>query len=64
MLHLRRFLHALHAIIVKNHDGQCAYHDDMGEIMQKLIGADVIVMDRTVYVYSISTQLKTVINRF
>ena len=44
--------------------GQCAYHDDMEEIMQKLIGADVIVMDRTVYVYSISTQLKTVINRF
>ena len=64
MLHLRRLLHVLHAIIVKNHDGQCAYLDDMEEIMQKLMGADVIVMDRTVYVYSISTQLKTVINRF
>lgn len=64
MLHLRRLLHVLHAIIVKNHDGRYAYHDDMEEIMQKLIGADVIVMDRTVYVYSISTQLKTVIDRF
>lgn len=63
-MHLRRLLHALHAFIVKNLDGQCAYHDDMEEIMQKLIGVDVIVMDRTVYVYSISTQLKTVINRF
>lgn len=63
-MHLRRFFHALHASIVKNHDGRYAYHDDMEEIMQKLIAADVIVMDRTVYVYSISTQLKTVINRF
>lgn len=64
MLHLRRLLHVLHASIVKNHDGQCVYHDDMEEIMQKLIGADVIVMDSSVYVYSISAQLKTVIDRF
>ena len=49
---------------VKKHDGQCAYHDDMEKIMQKLIGADVIVMDSSVYVYSISAQLKTVIDCF
>ena len=48
MLHLRRLLHVLHAIIVKNHDGRYAYHDDMEEIMQKLIGADEIESDSVI----------------
>ncbi len=43
--------------------GKCIIDDDMGEIMQKIIDADVIVLSSPVYFYSIDAQLKTVIDR-
>lgn len=43
--------------------GVCAIKDDMAEIMQKLIEADVIVLASPVYFYSIDAQLKAVIDR-
>ena len=46
----------------KSH-GVCAKKDDMGEILQKMIDADVIVLASPVYFYSINAQLKTVIDR-
>ncbi len=45
------------------HGGECCIKDDMGEILQKMLEADVIVMSSPVYFYSISAQLKTVIDR-
>lgn len=44
-------------------NGVCAIKDDMPEIMQKLIEADVIVLASPVYFYSIDAQLKAVIDR-
>lgn len=44
-------------------DGKCVIDDDMTEIMQKLIDADVIVLASPVYFYSIDAQLKAVIDR-
>ncbi len=44
-------------------NGVCAIKDDMAEIMQKLINADVVVMASPVYFYSISAQLKALIDR-
>ncbi len=44
-------------------DGRCIIDDDMGEIMQRIIDADVIVLASPVYFYSIDGQLKTVIDR-
>lgn len=46
-----------------SHDGQCAHQDDMAEILQKMIDADVLVLGSPVYFYSISAQLKAVIDR-
>lgn len=43
--------------------GICAIKDDMAEILQKMIDADVIVLASPVYFYSIDAQLKTVIDR-
>lgn len=43
--------------------GQCVMKDDMGEILQKMIDADVLVLASPVYFYSIDAQLKAVIDR-
>ena len=47
----------------KNNGGRCALNDDMGEILQKIIDCDVLVLSSPVYFYSICAQLKTVIDR-
>ena len=43
--------------------GVCVKKDDMAEILQKMIDADVLVLASPVYFYSIDAQLKTVIDR-
>lgn len=43
--------------------GVCAIKDDMAEIMQKIINADVLVLASPVYFYSIDAQLKALIDR-
>lgn len=43
--------------------GKCVIADDMGEILQKMIDANVIVLASPVYFYSIDAQLKAVIDR-
>lgn len=43
--------------------GKCVIKDDMAEVLQKIIDSDVIVLSSPVYFYSISAQLKTVIDR-
>ncbi|MGN0107394.1 MAG: flavodoxin family protein [Hominilimicola sp.] len=47
----------------KNSDGECVIKDDMAEILDKILEADVIVLASPVYFYSIDAQLKTVIDR-
>lgn len=47
----------------KDHSGECAHKDDMADVLQKMIDADVIVMASPVYFYSIDAQLKAVIDR-
>ncbi len=43
--------------------GKCAIQDDMGEILDKMQAADVIVMASPVYFCSIDAQMKAVIDR-
>lgn len=43
--------------------GECAIKDDMSEVLQKMIDADVLVLASPVYFYSIDAQLKAVIDR-
>ena len=47
----------------KDHAGECAIKDDMKEILEKMLVADVLVLSSPVYFYSISAQLKAVIDR-
>ncbi len=47
----------------REHGGRCAFNDDMGEILQKIIDCDVLVLSSPVYFYSICAQLKAVIDR-
>lgn len=47
----------------KEHGGQCVHSDDMAVLLQKMIDADVLVLASPVYFYSISAQLKAVIDR-
>ncbi len=43
--------------------GKCVKDDDMTEVLEKIIDADVIVLSSPVYFYSICAQLKAVIDR-
>lgn len=43
--------------------GICAIKDDMAEILQSMIDADILVLASPVYFYSIDAQLKTLIDR-
>lgn len=46
-----------------NNGGKCVHADDMAEVLQKMIDADVLVLASPVYFYSIDAQLKAVIDR-
>ncbi len=43
--------------------GACVKKDDMADILDKVIGADMIVMATPVYFYSMSAQMKNFIDR-
>ena len=43
--------------------GICVQDDDMEEILQKMIDADVLVLATPVYFYTMAAQMKTVIDR-
>lgn len=48
---------------VCNTTHRCVMKDDMAEILQKLVAADVIVMATPVYFYTMNGQMKTLIDR-
>jgi multimeric flavodoxin WrbA len=41
----------------------CLQQDDMAEVLEKMIAANVIVMVKPVYVYTMAAQMKTLIDR-
>lgn len=43
--------------------GTCVQRDDMDEILEKMVAADVLVLATPVYFYSMSAQLKVLIDR-
>lgn len=43
--------------------GLCIIEDDMAEVLQKMIDADVLVLASPVYFYSVDAQLKALIDR-
>lgn len=55
------FCHACY--YCRKNNGVCAIKDDMADVLQKMIDADVIVLASPVYFYSIDAQLKALIDR-
>lgn len=47
----------------KRNGGHCVQKDDMAEVLDKMMAADVIVMATPVYFYSMDAQMKTLIDR-
>jgi multimeric flavodoxin WrbA len=47
----------------KRNKGICAIKDDMAEVLDKMIAADVIVIATPVYFYTMDAQMKTLIDR-
>lgn len=47
----------------KGNGGNCVQKDDMAEVLEKMIAADVIVMATPVYFYTMDAQMKTLIDR-
>ena len=47
----------------QSNGGKCVQKDDMAEVLDKMIAADVIVMATPVYFYTMNGQMKTVIDR-
>ena len=43
--------------------GACVQKDDMAEIQEKMLAADIIVLASPIYFYSMTAQLKSVIDR-
>lgn len=43
--------------------GSCVQKDDMAEIQEKMLNADVIVLSSPIYFYSMTSQMKAVIDR-
>ncbi|MGN0610570.1 MAG: flavodoxin family protein [Ruminiclostridium sp.] len=48
---------------VCNSTHKCIQHDDMADILDKMVKADVIVLATPVYFYTMNAQLKTLIDR-
>lgn len=48
---------------VCNNTHKCIQQDDMAEILDKMVSADVIVMATPVYFYAMNGQMKTLIDR-
>jgi multimeric flavodoxin WrbA len=44
-------------------EGRCLQQDDMAEVLEKMVSADVIVMATPVYFYTMAAQMKTLIDR-
>lgn len=47
----------------RDNGGECVFRDDMAEVLQKMIDADVLVLASPVYFYSVDAQLKALIDR-
>ena len=46
------------------YEGPCVQKDDMGDIRQKILNADMIVFATPLYYYGMSAQLKILVDRF
>lgn len=58
-----RTINFCHGCMACMKTGKCVQKDDMAEILDKMLAADVLVLGTPVYFYSMSAQLKVLIDR-
>jgi len=59
----KRINHCIGCGACQGNGGRCVQQDDMAEVLDKMIRADVIVMATPVYFYTMNGQMKTLIDR-
>ena len=59
----RKIEHCTACDACQGNGGKCVHEDDMAGILEKMIGADVIVMATPVWFFSMNGQMKTLIDR-
>ena len=59
----KRIGHCTACDACQGNDGRCVLQDDMADIIEAMIRADVIVMATPVYFYTMNGQMKTLIDR-
>ena len=59
----KRINHCIACGACQGNGGRCVQKDDMAEVLDKMIAADVIVMATPVYFYTMNGQTKTLIDR-
>ncbi len=59
----KRINHCLACGACQSNGGKCVQKDDMAEVLDKMIAANVIVMATPVYFYTMNGQMKTLIDR-
>ena len=59
----KRIGHCTACDACQGNGGRCVQQDDMAEILDRMIRADVIVMATPVYFYTMNGQMKTLIDR-
>jgi len=47
----------------RKNGGRCVQKDDMADVLEEMIAADVLVMSTPVYFYTMNAQMKTLIDR-
>lgn len=59
----KRINHCIACGACQGNGGKCVQKDDMAEVLDTMIAADVIVMATPVYFYTMNGQMKTMIDR-
>jgi multimeric flavodoxin WrbA len=59
----KRIDHCIACGACQSNGGRCTQQDDMAEVLDKMVRADVIVMATPVYFYTMNGQMKTLIDR-
>ncbi len=62
-LRSKKINHCVACDACQGNDGRCTQQDDMAEVLDRMIRADVIVMATPVYFYTMNGQMKTLIDR-
>lgn len=62
-VHEKTILFCLGCLACQTNGGECVQNDDMAEILDTIIQADVLVMATPIYFYNMDAQLKVLIDR-